>query len=125
MTQSTGLFASVRTLLGTLLCIVQTRLELLATEIEEERIRLTKLLLYGFLAVFFFGLSILVLSLLVIATFWDSHRLAAIGVVAAVHLGIAFLCVVSLRCHAKRKPKLFSASLSELGKDRAALSSRE
>ncbi|HEY3327763.1 MAG TPA: phage holin family protein [Novimethylophilus sp.] len=125
MVQSSGLFTSIKTLLGTLLGVTQTRLELLATEIEEERLRLTRLLLYGFFALFFFGLGVLLLSVLVIAAFWDSHRLAAIAAVAVMHLGIAFVCAVCLRQQAKHKPRLFSASLAELGKDRAALASRE
>ena len=125
MTQSSGLFASVRALLSTLLGIARTRLELLVTELEEERLRLGKLLLYGFLALFFFSIGILLLSVLIIAVFWDSNRLTAIGVVAAIHLGIAFICGVCLRQQAKRKPRLFSASLAELDKDRAALAPHE
>lgn len=125
MAQGSGLFASVRTLLGTVLGIVHTRLELLITEIEEERLRLGKMLLYGFLALFFFGLGILLLSVLVIAAFWDTYRLAAIAVVAAIHLGVAYLFVECLRQQAKSKSKLFAASLAEFGKDRAALDARE
>jgi len=125
MTQSTGLLSSVRTLLGTLLGIVQTRLEILVTEIEEERLRLTKMLLYGLLALFFLGMSILLLTTLLVAAFWDSHRLMAIAAVAAIYLGMALICGFCLRRQARHKPRLFSASLAELGKDRAELASRE
>jgi len=121
MTQSSGLFSSVRALLGTVLGIVQTRLELLVTEIEEERLHLGKLLLYGFLALFFFGLGVLLVSVLIIAAFWDSYRLGAIAALAVLYLGIAFICAAILRQQAKRKPRLFSASIAELGKDRVAL----
>jgi uncharacterized membrane protein YqjE len=123
--QGSGLFASVKTLLGTLLGMVHTRLELLVNELEEEKLRLGKMLLYGLLALFFFGLGILLLSVLVIALFWDTHRLAAITVVAAVHLGIAFLLLQCVRELAGRKHKLFAATLAELGKDRAALEAQE
>lgn len=121
MTESSGLLASVRVLLGTLLGIAQTRLELLVTEIEEERLRLSRLFVFGFLALFFFGLGVLVLSLLVVAAFWDTHRLAAILGVAVMHLGIAVYCVMSARQLVVRKPGLFSATLAEFDKDRAAL----
>jgi uncharacterized membrane protein YqjE len=123
MEQGSGLFASIRTLFCTLLGIAQTRLELLASELEEERLRLTRMLLYAFLALFFFGLGVLLLSVLIIAAFWDSYRLAAIGAVLAIHFGAAFICALCVRKQAKQKPKLFSASLAELGKDRAALAS--
>ena len=125
MAQGSGLFASVRTLLGTLLGIVHTRLELLITELEEERLRLGKMLLYGFLALFFFGLGVLLLSVLVIAAFWDTYRLAAIAVVAAIHLGVAYLFVECLRQQVKSKPRMFAASLAEFSKDRAVLESQE
>lgn len=121
MAENSGLLASVRVLLGTLLGIAQTRLELVVTELEEERLRLTRLFVFGFLALFFFGLGVLVLSLLVVAAFWDTHRLAAIVGVALMHLGIAFYCVMSARRLAAHKPRLFSATLAELDKDRAAL----
>jgi len=125
MSQSSGLFTSVRALLGTLLGIAQTRLELLVTELEQERLHLGKLLLYGFLALFFFGLGVMLLSALIVAAFWDSYRLGAIAVLALVYLGIAFICTAVLRQQARRKPRLFSASIAELGKDRAALAPRE
>ncbi len=123
--QGNGLFSSIKTLLGTLLSIAHTRLELLVNELEEEKLRLGKMLLYGLLALFFFGLSILLLSVLVIAIFWDSHRLAAITVVAATHLVIAYLLLGCVRKLAGRKHQLFAATLAELGKDRAALESQE
>lgn len=122
MTQSSGLLASVRALCRTLLGIAQTRLALIANELEEERLRLTRMLVFGFLALFFFGAGVLVLSLLVIATFWDTHRLTAIAGVCLVHLTIALYCVMSVRKLAAHKPKLFSATLAEFGKDHAALS---
>jgi uncharacterized membrane protein YqjE len=125
MAQSSGLFSSVRVLLSTLLGIAQTRLDLLVTELEEERLHLGKLMLYGFLALFFFGLGVLLVSVLVIAAFWDSYRLGAIAVLAAIYLGIAFACAAILRQQARRRPRLFSASIAELGKDRAALAPRE
>jgi uncharacterized membrane protein YqjE len=125
MAQGSGLFASVRALLGTMLGIVQTRLELLVTELEEERLHLGKLLLYGFLALFFFGLGVLLLSILIIAACWESHRLAAIAALAGMYLGLALACAVILRRQARQKPRLFSASIAELVKDRAALAPHE
>lgn len=123
MNQSSGLLTSVRVLFGTLLGMARTRLELIATELEEERLHLAKLVLYGFLALFFFGLGVLALSLLVIAAFWDTYRLAAITAVVVAYLGIALICALCARRQLRRKPRLFSATLAEIDKDRAAVSS--
>jgi uncharacterized membrane protein YqjE len=121
MTQASGLFASVRTLVGTLLGMVHTRLELIANELEEERLWLIRLFFYGLLALFFFCLVIVMLTLLVVAVFWESHRLLAMGVVTLVHLGVAVWLARYVLCLAKARPRLFSASLAELSKDRASL----
>jgi uncharacterized membrane protein YqjE len=123
LTQSSGLLASLRILFSTLLGVAQTRLELLANELEEERLRLTRLFVYGFLSLFFFGVGVIALSMLAVAAFWDTHRLAAIAVVALLHLCIAFYCGMSARYLAAHKPKLFSATLAEIDKDCGALSS--
>ena len=101
-----------------------TRLALLANELEEERLYLTRLFVYGLLALFFFVLGVLVLSLLVIVAFWETHRLAAMGGVAVLYLAIAFYFVMSARHLMAQKSRLFSATLAEIDKDLAALSSR-
>ena len=125
MTQARGLFASVKTLLGTLLGMAQTRLELLVNELEEERLRLIRLLFYSLLTLFFFCLGVVLLTLLVIAVFWDTYRLLAIGLATAAYLGIAAWLAIYVVRQARHKSRLFSASLAELAKDRAALESAE
>lgn len=125
MTQNSGLLASVRVLLGTLLGMARTRLKLIATELEEERLHLARLVMYGLLALFFFGLGVMVLSLLIIAAFWDTNRLAAITVLVVTYLGIALIFGLAARKQLRRKPRLFSATLGEIDKDRAALASSD
>ncbi len=125
MTQSSGLLASVRALLSTLLGMAHTRLELFANELEEEGVRLIRLFVYGFLSLFFFGLGVIALSLLVVAAFWDTYRLTAIAGVTLVYLGISVYCVISAKQQLAQKPKLFSVTLAEIRKDRAALSSTD
>lgn len=101
--------------------MARTRLELIATELEEERLHLARLVTYGLLALFFFGLGVMVLSLLIIAAFWDTNRLAAITVLVVAYLGIALAFGLAARQQLRRKPRLFSATLAEIDKDRAAL----
>ena len=116
-----GLFNSVKTMVSTLLAIVQTRAELLSTELEEERIRLTSMLAWGFVTLFCAGLGIIFVTLLFVLALWDDHRLLAVGIPAAVFLLAAFAAARVAASKAQAKPKLFSASLAELAKDRERL----
>ena len=56
-----GLFSSLKGTAATLVAIFRTRLELLASELEEEKIRLLSLLLFALGALFFLALGLVVL----------------------------------------------------------------
>jgi len=118
-----GLFESLRTLSASLVGIVHTRLELLSTDIAEEREHLITLLLLVQLALFFLGVGILLLALLIVVAFWESHRLLALGGLTGLFLlasaGSAWFAVHKTRT----RPRLFAASLAELSKDRQHLTS--
>lgn len=121
MTQSNGLVASVKALMSTLLCIAQTRLELLANEMEEDRLRMIRLVLFSLFMFLFFCLGIVMFTLMIIVIYWDTYRLLAIGLVALTYLVVAAGLAVYLARQVKQKPKIFSASIAELIKDRVAL----
>jgi uncharacterized membrane protein YqjE len=116
-----GLMGSVKRLTATLTSIVSTRLELLANELQEERLRLTQMLLFALFALFCFGMGLLLLTVFIVVLFWDDHRLAVLGALGVVFFVMGSFAVVSLRGRAREKSKLFSASLAELGKDREQL----
>ena len=118
-----GLLGSVKNLGATLVAVVQTRLQLLANEIQEESLRLWRLWLMSVIAVFFLGFSVLLFTLLVIAAFWDSNRLLAIGGFGALYLVIGIVLAIQLRRSAMVDSRLFEASLGELSKDHERLSS--
>ena len=122
-TRASGLLGSLKNLAATLLAIAQTRLRLLANEIQEEGLRLRQLLLLAFSAVFFLLFSVLLLTLLVIVVFWDSNRLLAIGGFATLYLVIGIALAGVVRRRAGARSRLFEASLGELEKDRERLSS--
>jgi uncharacterized membrane protein YqjE len=121
MAESTGLMESLERLAGTLLAIFQTRLELLSNEMEEERVRIEQMLLYGSVALFFFGLAIMLLTAFIVVLFWDSHRLLVLGGFTALFFVAGLLVLNELRRVAREKSKLFSASLAELADDRDRL----
>ena len=118
-----GLLGSAKNLASTLIAVAQTRLQLLANELHAEKLRLARLGLFAAAAIFFIALGTIMLTLLVIVVFWDSHRLLAIGGFAAIYLllGIAFGVTVLTR--ATERTRLFEDSLREFAKDRERLSS--
>jgi len=65
--------------MATLLEILQTRVEIVATEFEEERLRLRELVVFGILTLFFVGVGLTLLTLFVVVLYWDSHRIAVLG----------------------------------------------
>ena len=118
-----GLFESLKTLSVSLVGVVHTRLELLSTDIAEEREHLITLLLLMQLALFFLGMGVLLLALMIVVAFWESHRLLVLGGLTGLFL-LASVGVAWLAMHKTRtRPRLFAASLAELSKDRQHLTS--
>ncbi|HLP98620.1 MAG TPA: phage holin family protein [Sideroxyarcus sp.] len=124
MSEPGGLLESLKRLTGTLLLIVHTRLELLSNEVEEERLRIGQMLLYGSIALFFFGLTILLLTAFVVLAFWDSQRLTVLAFFGVLYLVAGALALNGLRRVAQERSRLFSASLSELEDDQERLAQR-
>jgi uncharacterized membrane protein YqjE len=124
---SPGFLQSLKVVLASLSAAFHTRLELFVTELEEERERLKQTLLLTLLV--FFGLSFgfILLTIFMVALFWERGWIAAIGCLAALYLAIGILAALKLRSALLTRPGLFPATLSELGKDRDRLraSSRE
>ncbi|MDO9008738.1 MAG: phage holin family protein [Thiobacillus sp.] len=122
--ESGGLFESLKNLSVSLVGIVQTRLELLSVDIAEERVHQTALIVLALLALFCFGVGVVLLSILIVVAFWESHQLAALGGLAGIFLatgaGVVWFALHKIRT----KPKLFQASLAELAKDRQHLKAR-
>jgi uncharacterized membrane protein YqjE len=116
-----GLLESAKRLLCTLTSIVSTRLELLANELQEERLRLTQMLFFALAAFFCFGMGVMLLTVFIVVLFWETHRLAVVGGLCAVFFSSGILMALLLRSRVRAKPRLFSASLGELVRDRAQL----
>ena len=100
---------------------VQTRLELLAVELQEEKLRLTGLALNTVLAGLLLGFGLVFLMVFLTVLFWEEHRLLALGVSTAVCLGGGLLAASNAARAFRSGTKLFSASLAEFARDRAAL----
>jgi len=119
-----GILQSLRNLAATGVALLRTRLELLATEIEEERLRLLSLLFWAAGAFYFLAVGVLLLAVLVIVVFWESHRVAAVAVLAGLFLAIGAGMAAAARKSLAGRRKLLSASLDELEKDNEQLTRR-
>ncbi|OIQ93773.1 hypothetical protein GALL_242610 [mine drainage metagenome] len=114
----------LRSRLDTLFGAAQTRLALLTVELQEEKLRLARLLFMTVLTALFLGFAAVFAALWVTVALWDSHRLLALGLSTGLFLvlGLAAASVAARTVAAGSR--LFAASLAELGNDRDALKTR-
>jgi len=115
--RSEGLLDSLRNLARTFLAIVQTRIEIFASEIDEERTRLARIALLAAAAAFCLGLAVILLVFFLVVLFWDTDRLLAIGVLAGGFAVGGIAACLGLRTAISKRPKFLSATLAELRKD--------
>lgn len=116
-----GLLAALRRLGSTALEIVHTRIELVATELDEERARIAASLGLALVAGFCLALGTLLAVLFLVALFWDTYRLLVLGLLAGGFLTAGGLAVAAFRSRLARRPRLFARTLDELAQDRRQL----
>ena len=112
-----GLIGSLARLGRTALALLRTRLEILATEIEEERIRFSQLALAVATIAFCIQMAVLLFVVLMVVLLWESHRLLTVGVFSAGFLIAGVGLTLWLRHRLKTRPRMFASTLGELGKD--------
>lgn len=118
-----GLLQSLTALAATLVAIAHTRVDLLSTDLEEERAHLFTLFVWSLAALYCLGVGVVLVALLIAVAFWDTHRLAVLGSLAGFFMVAGMAAWAFARHKARTKPRLFAASLSELRKDRQQLTS--
>src|SRR5882672_2213908 len=116
-----SLLDSLRNLAKTFIALVQTRVEIFASEIDEERTRLARIVVLAVTALFCIGLAVVLFVLLVAVVFWEENRLLAIGVLAGLFAVGGFAALLFLRSETRRRPRFLSATLAELRKDEKEL----
>ncbi|MGH8764197.1 MAG: phage holin family protein [Burkholderiales bacterium] len=110
-----------RELARTLLSFVETRTRLAATELEEQSIRLVEIALWLAAALFFLGIALLFIAVLIVLHFWDSDRVLAAGLIAALFTGAGIASALVVRARMRARPKFLAATLSELQRDKEML----
>src|ERR1700741_3512764 len=117
-----GVSGALSQLAGSLIALVHTRFELLTVEFEEERERAKDLVVLTVIATVFFSFALIVLSVLVVFLFWDTHPVGALVGVTLVYLAIGAAALVVLQRSRETRP--FAATLAELEKDVQSLRGR-
>jgi len=102
--------------------VIKTRVEIISVEIEEQREWLEHLILMAVGALFCVSLGLILLTLFVVVLFWETDgRLWVLGGFAALYLLGGLVLWLNLRKKMRTKPRIFSTTASELGKDYSAL----
>ena len=116
-----GLSDAVFRLGGTIVALLRTRLELATVEFEEERERATEMLVLVLGCVLLALFAMLFASIFVIAWYWETYRMWAIGGVTLFYVVLAAGTFMRLQQRRRDKPAAFAATLAELGNDVASL----
>ena len=120
-----GFVASFHRLGHTLLQVVTTRLEIISTELKEERLNLVRLVLVALTVLFCLQVGLIFALLFVVLAVGESNRLAAIGIGALVMLLGAVGGALWMRYWLKHRPPMFATTLAELRKDRDRVRGRK
>ena len=118
-----ALFDSLRRLLAGVVAIAQTRLELVTTELAAEIQRAVGVLLWAAIALFFGGISVLMIAITIVVATPDPYRWLSAGLVAAAFVATAVGAALVVRRQIRDRPPFLAASLGELRRDREALES--
>jgi uncharacterized membrane protein YqjE len=119
-----GLLVSLRRLIATALELAQVRLELLGTELEEQKLRILAGLVWAALGVLLLGVGLALFAGFVVLLFAEGYRLHALAVLTFAFLAGAALSLRHARARLKTPPGAFAASVAELVQDRDALAPR-
>ena len=119
--QAGRLLVSLKTLARSLLALAHTRLDIIGSEIEEQRAILLREVQLAVIAAFCLGLGAAFTALFFVVLYWDSQRLLVIGLFAAAFLIGAGAMIAALRAAGRERPRIFSATIQELDKDRESL----
>ena len=116
-----GLLDSLKTLARSLLAVGQTRLEILGSELEEQRALLLREVLLGAVAAFLLGLGVVFTALFFVLVVPLEYRPHIIGLFAVVFFVACGAVFAALRAVRSDRPRTFSTTIQELGKDRESL----
>lgn len=113
-----------RRMAGTILAILQNRLELAGVELNESKLRFIEALVLALAVCFLAAMAVVFLSLTIVAVFWE-YRIYVLSALAGVFLLGTGILVLSLKKRIREWPSPFASTIHELQKDRECLSLRK
>jgi uncharacterized membrane protein YqjE len=116
-----GLLGSASHLLAVLVSAAETRVGIFATELQEERVRLSRLLLVGGATLFCLGLGVVLLSVFLVVLYWDSDRLAILGLLSGLFLGFGVINAIVLAVIVRGNKRPLRETVEVLAKDRQSM----
>lgn len=120
-----GLFASLRALGDSLVTAIQTRLELLSVELQEEKWRLVELLVLTAAAIFFGIVSVVVVTIAIVMMVSPEARPYVLVGFSVLYMLATIASMRGIRDRLKNRPLPFSGTIAELKKDGECLKSRK
>ncbi|MBU3557811.1 phage holin family protein [Polynucleobacter sp. Ross1-W9] len=117
-----NLLSSIKGLASTGASIAQTRLELLSLDVQIARSKFISLLVMIVSALFFLFFGLVMLALSIVIYSWETNRMMALGLLTGAFLFVGIILALLINQSLRKMPRLFEASITELAKDREALS---
>lgn len=115
---------SVRQLGAGLIALAQTRLELVTTEISADIHRAVSTLIWVLAALFFGGLTVVMLAITLILAVPDERRVTVAALTVVIFVATAVIAGATVRSRLRSRPRLLGATIDELRRDREALERR-
>jgi len=112
-----GLLKSLRALLSGGLALVQNRVELFGLEVEEQKARLIRLLIFAGVAIFLANTAILVVTATIVFLVRENAREFVLIGLSAFYVTATVVAFLVLRKELKAAPPPFRETISELKKD--------
>lgn len=120
-----GIFESARKLGRTGVAVLQNRLELFAVELEEQKVRLVRVLVLAGAAIFLGNTALLAVSATIVIAVGEQARVGVLIGLSVVYAGAALWAVLALRKELRSAPPPFEETVTELKKDSEWLAPRD
>jgi uncharacterized membrane protein YqjE len=120
-----GILESLRKLRRTGVAALHNRLQLFLVELEEQKLRLLKILVLAGAAIFLGNCALMVVSATIVVLVGEHARPAVLVVLSLVYIVAAVWAFVALRKELRSAPPPFQDSMSELKKDAEWLKPRD
>lgn len=118
------MLGSLRELARTLLAFAETRARLAAADIEEQAVRFIEIALLAALALFFFIVGIVFVSIIALLALWDADRLLGASILGGLYFVAGAVAATLMRKRLRDRPPFLAATLEELRKDRERLEAK-